>query len=59
MMEIETQPIDPHFGQRRERIATLVLAQLVGAEGKFRAEQIAVALEAADALIRALDPERV
>jgi hypothetical protein len=59
MTEIEKQPIDPHFGQRRERIATLVLAQLVGAEGKFQAEQIAIALESADALIRALDSEGV
>jgi hypothetical protein len=55
MMEIEKQPIDPHLSERRERIATAVLAQLVGAEGKFRAEQTAIAVEAADALIRALD----
>ena len=54
-MEIEKQPIDPHLGERRERIATAVLAQLVGAEGKFRSEQTAIAVEAADALIRALD----
>ncbi len=59
MTEIEKQPIDPHFGQRREQIATMVLAQLVGVQGKFQAEQIAVALEAADALIRALDSEGV
>lgn len=59
MTEIENQPIDPHLGQRRERIATLVLAQLVGAQGKFQAEQITVALESADALIRALDSEGV
>ena len=59
MMEIEKQPIDPHFGERRERIVTLVLAQLVGAEGEFLAEHIAIALEAADALIGALDSEGV
>jgi hypothetical protein len=35
-IEIEKQPIDLHFGQRRERIATLVLAQLVGAAESSR-----------------------
>lgn len=59
MMEIEQQPIDPHFSQRRERIATLVLAQLVGVQGEFRLEQTGIALEAADALISALDSEGV
>jgi len=59
MTDIEPQPIDPHFRERRERIATAVLAQLVGAEGKFRPEQSAAALEAADALIAALDAEGV
>jgi cobalamin biosynthesis protein CobT len=59
MVAIDKQPIDPHFRQRRERIATAVLAQLVGTEGKFRPEQTAVALEAADALIDALDSEGV
>ncbi|MDZ7616219.1 MAG: hypothetical protein U1E05_04395 [Patescibacteria group bacterium] len=55
MVDIEQQPIDPHFRERRERIATAVLAQLVGTEGKFRPEHTAMALEAADALIDALD----
>ena len=57
MTEMEKQRIDPHYRERRERIATAVLAQLVGTEGKFRPEQTAAALEAADALIGALDSE--
>ncbi len=59
MTEIEKQRLDPHLRERRERIATAVLAQLVGAEGKFRPEQTPAALEAADALIAALDAEGV
>jgi hypothetical protein len=59
MTEIKKQRIDPHLHERREQIATAVLAQLVGTEGKFRPEQTAVALEAADALINALDSEGV
>ncbi len=58
MTEIEKVRIDPQFRERRERIATAVLAQLVGTEGKFQPEQVAPALEAADALIGALDSER-
>ena len=59
MVDIDQQPIDPHFRERRERIATAVLAQLVGTERKFRPEHTAMALEAADALIGALDTEGV
>ncbi len=57
MTEIEKERIDPHFRERRERIATAVLAQLVGAEREFRPEHSQTALKAADALIKALDSE--
>ncbi len=57
MSDIEKQRIDPHLGERRERIATAVLAQLVGAAGEFQPEHTATALAAADALINALDRE--
>jgi hypothetical protein len=59
MADIEKQPIDPGLGERRERIATAVLAQLVGTEGKFRPEHVETALKAADALTGALDSEGV
>lgn len=57
MTDLEKQRIDPHLRERRERIATAVLAQLVGAEGKFRPDHSETALKAADALINALDAE--
>lgn len=57
MTDIERQRIDPNLGERRERIATAVFAQLVGSAEEFRPEQIETALKAADALINALDSE--
>jgi hypothetical protein len=57
MTDVEKQRIDPHLGERRERIATAVLAQLVGAAGEFRHEHSETALRAADAMISALDSE--
>jgi len=57
MTDTEKQRIDPHLGERREHIATAVLAQLVGAEGEFRPEHTKTALRATDALIKALDSE--
>ena len=57
MTDIEKQRIDPHLGERREQVATAVLAQLVGAAGEFRPEHSETALKAADALINALDSE--
>lgn len=57
MTDSEEQPIDPHLRERRERIATAVLAQLVGAKGGFHPEDAKVALKAADALIEALASE--
>ncbi len=59
MSEIQKRPIDPHLRERRERIATAVLAELVGTEKEFRPQQCTVALQAADALIDALDSESV
>jgi len=59
MPDTEKQRIDPHLRERRERIATAVLAQLVGAQGEFRPEHSEAALKAADALIVALDSEGV
>ena len=59
MTDIEKQRIDPHLGERRERIATAVLAQLVGNQGEFRPEHSETALKAADSLINALDSEGV
>jgi hypothetical protein len=51
--------INPHLRERRENIATAVLAQLVGHAGKYRPEHGEMALQAADALIKALDTEGV
>ena len=59
MTGIEKERIDPHLGERRERIATEVLAQLVGNAGEYRPEHSETALKAADALINALDSEGV
>jgi hypothetical protein len=59
MTDIEKQRIDPHLGERRERIATAVFAQLVGAAGEFRPEHSETALKAADALINTLDSKGV
>jgi hypothetical protein len=61
IMETKPEPdrIDPHFRARREQIATAVLAQLVGHAGSFRHEDIEAAVQAADALIRALDSEGI
>jgi hypothetical protein len=59
MPELQKQRIDPHLRERRERIATAVLAQLVGRNGDYDAEQAEVALRAADGLIQALDSEGV
>jgi len=57
MVDVEKQRIDPHHRERRERIATAVLAQLVGAAGEYRPEHSQTALKAADGLIDALDSE--
>ena len=59
MSNIENRPIDPLLRERRERIATAVLAELVGVEGEYRPGQSEVAIRAADALIEALDSEEV
>jgi hypothetical protein len=59
MPSLQTQPIDPHLRERRERIATAVLAQLVGQKGEYQPQQAKVALQAADALIEVLDSEGV
>ena len=59
MTDTEKQRIDPHIRERRERIATAVLAQLVRAQGEFRPEHSEAALKAADSLIVAFDSEGV
>lgn len=56
-MDIERQPIDPQLRERRERIATAVLAQLVGTAGEFRPDHRDTAMKAANELIDALDSE--
>lgn len=55
MIDIENERIDPNLGERRERIATAVLAELIGRDADLREEHISLALKAADALIQALD----
>ena len=57
MTEPQGQRIDPHLRERRERIATAVLAQLVGRTGKYEPEQAKLAVEAAEGLIEVLDTE--
>jgi hypothetical protein len=57
MESLEKDRINPHLRERREKIATAVLAQLVGGAGEFRPEFSDTALQAADALIKALDSE--
>jgi hypothetical protein len=57
MPDLQSQRIDPHLRERRERIATGVLAQLVGRTGEYQPEQAQIALEAADGLIQVLDSE--
>jgi len=54
---MEKKRIDPHFRERRERIATAVLAHLVGNVGKFEPDQVETALRAADALMDMMDVE--
>ncbi len=57
MHDLKQKRIDPHLRERRERIATAVLAQLVGRKGDYDEKQAEVALRAADGLIQALDSE--
>jgi len=59
MPDLQQQRIDPHLRERRERIATAVLAQLVGRTGEYQTEHAEVALRAADRLIQTLDSEGV
>ena len=40
MIDVENQRIDPNLGERRERIATAILAQLIGRDADFREEQV-------------------
>jgi hypothetical protein len=53
----ESDRITPNLQERRETIAMAVLAQLVGHAGIFRPEDTEVAIQAANALIQALDSE--
>jgi len=57
MTDLEKKRIDPHHRERRERIATAVFSQLVGAEGQLRPDHPGIAVKAADALMEALDAE--
>jgi hypothetical protein len=57
MPESQAQRIDPNLRQRRERIATAVLAELVGRTGKYEPEQAKLAVEAAEGLIEVHDSE--
>lgn len=59
MAELETDRINPCLRERREAIATAVLAELVGRAGQYAPEHTETALKAADALIKALDTEGV
>jgi hypothetical protein len=59
MSDLEKERINPHLRERREAIATAVLAQLVGRAGEYTAEHGETALKAADGLIKALDTEGV
>lgn len=59
MPGIQTERIDPHFRERRERIATAVFAELVGRAGEHRPEHTEAAVKAADALINALESKGV
>lgn len=54
---MEKKRIDPHLRERRERIATAVLAQLVGNAGEYQLEHAKTALRAADALMDMMDAE--
>lgn len=53
----ERGSIDPRLHERRERIATAVLAELVGRAGEYRPEHAESALRAADELMKAIDTE--
>jgi hypothetical protein len=57
MENLDKQPIDPHRHERRERIATAVLAALVGRAGRYDPDQPETAVRAAEGLIQALDAE--
>jgi hypothetical protein len=59
MSDVEKDRINPHLRERREAIATAVLAQLVGRAGEYTVEHSETALKAADGLIKALDTEGV
>jgi len=59
MPGIERERLDPHLRERRERIATEVLAQLIGNTGEYQDNHCETAIRAADALIDALDSEGV
>jgi hypothetical protein len=59
MVDLERDRINPHLRERREAIATAVLAQLVGRAGEYSPQHSETALKAADALINALDAEGV
>jgi hypothetical protein len=54
MTNLEKDRTNSHVCERRENIATAVLAQLVGHAGEYRPEHGEMALEAADALITTL-----
>jgi hypothetical protein len=55
MTDLDKDRINPHLRERREAIATAVFAQLVGRAGEYSPQHSEAALEAADALIKALD----
>jgi hypothetical protein len=59
MTNLDNDRINPHLRERRENIATAVLAQLVGRAGQYRPEHSEMAIRAADALMKALDAEGV
>jgi hypothetical protein len=57
--DLDKDGINPHLRERRENIATAVLAQLVGRAGEYCSEHSETAPKGADALIKALDAEGV
>jgi hypothetical protein len=59
MPDLDKDRINPHLRERREAIATAVLAQLVGRAGEYATQHSETALKAADGLIKALDAEGV
>jgi hypothetical protein len=59
MTNFTRQPIVSELSARREKIAALVLAALVGHAGQLQDDHLETAFKAADELIKLLDSQGV